>query len=436
MRDYGVVTTKLADQPWTAPTTDRPVHATVVVPASKSLMNRALILAAQATGPSSIPNPLRSRDTDLMADALRSLGTQVNTDSNDEWIVTPGPIGGRVTVECGLAGTVMRFIPPLVAGATGEFVIDGDEAARRRPMDTITGALRALGAEISGDQLPITVHGAGPLPGGVVTIDASASSQFVSGLLLAAPRFAGPLEVRHNGAPVPSMPHVDMTVAALRAVGVQVDDSQPNRWVVTPGPVAPWTAAIEPDLSNATPFLAAAAVTGGSVTVPGWPYTTTQGGDHFREIAGLMDCQVTLDERGLTVTGPQQLRAIDYDLHDVGELTPTVVAMTLFADGPSHLRGIGHLRGHETDRLAALAADAAAIGGNVVADDTSLRITPQPLHAGPWGAYADHRMATAGTIVGLKVPGIAIDDIACTSKTMPNFVADWERMLRTDEVSH
>ncbi|MEO7125654.1 MAG: 3-phosphoshikimate 1-carboxyvinyltransferase [Nakamurella sp.] len=405
------------------------MRGTLAVPSSKSEMNRALILAAQATGPSRIGRPLRSRDTDLMANALRSLGVAVDTSSDTEWTATPAPITGPAHIDCGLAGTVMRFIPPLAATATGTITIDGDEAARRRPMDTITQALRSLGVDISGDALPLTIGGTGSVRGGEVTIDASASSQFVSGLLLAAPSFELGITVRHSGAPVPSLPHVEMSVECLRRVGATVYDDVPNVWRVEPGPVAPWTWDIEPDLSNATPFLAAAAVTGGSVTVPGWPARTTQGGDGFREIAARMGCTVSLDADGLTITGPEQLHAIDINLHDVGELTPTVTAMTLFADGPSHLRGIGHLRGHETDRLAALAADAAALGGTITADDDALHITPGPLHGGLWRAYADHRMATAGAIIGLLVDGVEVDDIACTAKTMPDFAADWANLF-------
>jgi 3-phosphoshikimate 1-carboxyvinyltransferase len=392
-------------------------------------MNRALILAAQATGPSRIGRPLRSRDTELMAGALRSMGVAVDTSSDEEWQVAPAPLAGPAVIDCGLAGTVMRFVPPLAATASGLVTVDGDEAARRRPMSTITAALRALGADVEGDALPLTIHAVGSLRGGAVTIDASASSQFVSGLLLAAPSFERGVTVRHDGAPVPSLPHVEMTVACLRRVGVTVHDDIPNIWRVEPGPVAPWTWDIEPDLSNATPFLAAAAVTGGRVTVPGWPSRTTQAGDGFRAIAERMGCAVALGQGGLTLTGPQRLTGIDIDLHDVGELTPTVTAMTLFADGPSHLRGIGHLRGHETDRLAALAEDAAAIGGQVTADDDALHITPAPLHGGGWRAYADHRMATAGAIIGLRVPGIEVDDIASTAKTMPDFAADWAAMV-------
>lgn len=421
--------TPAVDGSWPAPEATGPVTGTVTVPSSKSEMNRALILAAQATGPSRIGRPLRSRDTELMADALRALGTRVDTSSDEVWLVEPAPLTGPAQIDCGLAGTVMRFVPALAATAAGSVTLDGDEAARRRPMDTILGALRALGADITGDALPFTLLGTGTLPGGQVTIDASASSQFVSGLLLAAASFEHGVTVHHDGKPVPSLPHVEMTVACLRRVGVVVDDSEPNTWRVEPGPVAPWTWSIEPDLSNATPFLAAAAVTGGSVTVPGWPRETTQAGAAFAEIAAEMGCAVTQSGAGLTVTGPERLAGIDIDLHDVGELTPTITAMALLAEGPSHLRGIGHLRGHETDRLAALVADAAALGGAVTADEDALHISPAPLHGGLWRAYADHRMATAGAILGLRVAGVRVDDIACTGKTMPAFAADWRTLV-------
>ena len=419
--------------PWTAPTASGPVRATVTVPGSKSLTNRALILAAQATGSSRIARPLHSRDTELMASALRTLGVTVDALPDGDWSITPAPMRGPARIDCGLAGTVMRFLPPLATTATGTITLDGDEAARRRPMHTVLGALRALGADISGDALPLTIHATGSLAGGPVTIDASASSQFVSGLLLAAPSFDRGISVHHDGKPVPSLPHIDMTVACLRSVGADVDDSRPNIWHVAPGPVNPWDRPIEPDLSNATVFLAAAAVTAGRVTIPGWPADTTQAGDAFREIAERFGCSVELGAAGLTVTGPDRLPGIDIDLHDVGELTPTVAAIAVLADGPSHLRGIGHLRGHETDRLAALQQDIAALGGAVTADADALHITPAALHGGPWRAFADHRMATAGAIIGLRVSGVQVDDIACTAKTLPDFPGDWAQMLRGEE---
>jgi len=415
---------------WPAPTPDAPVVATVQVPGSKSITNRALVLAAQATGCSGIDGPLHSRDTELMAAGLRALGVGVQARFDGGWLVRPARLRGPARIDCGLAGTVMRFLPPLAAGATGEIVVDGDDAARRRPITTVLDALRALGADIVGDALPFVIRGTGPLPGGMVTIDASASSQFVSGLLLAAPSFVHGVTVRHEGRPVPSLPHIDMTVQMLRSVGVTVDDSRPDVWRVVAGPVRPWTGVVEPDLSNATAFLAAAAVTGGSVTIPHWPSSTTQAGDAFRRIAVQMGCRLERGDSGLTLHGPQLLRGIDIDLHETSELTPTVAAMALFASGPSRLRNIAHIRGHETDRLAALEENIAAIGGSAVAGPDSLTITPTPLRAGRWGAYADHRMATAGAVVGLRIPGVVIDDIACTAKTLPDFEAMWSAMLR------
>jgi 3-phosphoshikimate 1-carboxyvinyltransferase len=412
---------------WTAPVATGPVSGTVAVPGSKSLTNRALILAAQATGPSTLVAPLRSRDSALMAAGLRSLGVGV-ADGAGDWTVTPRPLRGPADIDCGLAGTVMRFLPPLAATADGELRFDGDPHARTRPMGTVLDALRGLGARIDGDALPFTVHGTGSLRGGTVVIDAAGSSQFVSGLLLSGASFTEGITVVHDGKPVPSMPHIEMTVQALRAVGVEVDDSGANRWQVLPGPVAPWTAPIEPDLSNATPFLAAAAVTGGTVTIPHWPAETTQAGAEIRDILARMGCTVTLDGTDLTVTGPGRLTGIDVDLHDVSELTPTVAALAALADGPSHLRGIAHIRGHETDRISALATDLTGLGAEVIEDHDALHLIGNVRHGGPWGAFADHRMATAGAIVGLRIPGVVVDDIACTAKTLPDFAVMWDEL--------
>ncbi len=413
---------------WTAPVATGPVSGIVAVPGSKSLTNRALILAAQATGPSTLVAPLRSRDSALMAAGLRSLGVGV-ADGAGDWTVTPGPLSGPADIDCGLAGTVMRFLPPLAATADGELRFDGDPHARTRPMGTVLDALRGLGARIDGDALPFTLYGTGSLRGGTVVIDAAGSSQFVSGLLLSAASFTDGVTVVHDGKPVPSMPHIEMTVQALRAVGVEVDDSDADRWQVFPGPVSPWTEAIEPDLSNATPFLAAAAVTGGTVTVPHWPAETTQAGAEIRDILTRMGCTVTLAGTDLTVTGPDRLTGIDVDLHDASELTPTVAALAALADGPSHLRGIAHIRGHETDRISALATDLTGLGAQVVEDHDALHIVGKVRHGGPWAAYADHRMATAGAIVGLIVGGVVVDDIACTAKTLPDFAVMWDALL-------
>jgi 3-phosphoshikimate 1-carboxyvinyltransferase len=415
-------------EPWIAPFTNQPVRATVQVPGSKSITNRALLLAALSERGGTLTGALRSRDSRLMIDALRALGVPVD---DDDQVVVGAHQGlrGPTQVDCGLAGTVMRFVPPAAAIADGDVHFDGDPRARERPMSTVLDALRALGASLDGDTLPFTLHGKGALAGGTVTIDASASSQFVSGLLLAGARYDAGLTVHHDGKPVPSLPHIDMTVQMLREAGVAVDDSEPNTWRVDPGPIESRDWVVEPDLSNATPFLAAAAVTGGSVTIPGWPENTTQPGDMFGAIAADMGCTVQRDEHALTLTGPERLLGVDVDLHEAGELTPTVAAMAVLADGPSILRGIAHLRGHETDRLAALATEINKLGGDATETEDGLVVRPRPMNGGVWAAYDDHRMATAGAVVGLMVPGIRVDDIGTTSKTLPDFPAMWDRML-------
>lgn len=416
-------------QLWPAPVADGPVRATVPLPGSKSITNRALVLAALADGASTLRAPLRSRDTELMAAALRSLGAEIQDGPDGSWLVTPAELRGPAHVDCGLAGTVMRFVPPVAALGAGRIDFDGDAQARERPLDTVLDALRSLGADIAGTSLPFEVRGAGSLAGGKVTIDASASSQFVSGLLLSAPCFTEGVTVRHVGETLPSQPHIDMTVAMLRAAGAEVTDDEPETWTVAPGPIRAMDLAIEPDLSNATPFLAAAAVTGGGVTVPGWPAETTQPGAAIRDILSRMGATVTLDDAGLTVTGGGELAPIDIDLREVGELTPTVAALAAMASGTSRLRGIAHLRGHETDRLAALETELNKLGGSVQQTEDGLLIEAEPLHGGVWHSYADHRMATAGAILGLRVPDVEVDDIATTGKTIPDFTGMWASML-------
>ncbi len=418
---------------WQAPTTPSPVHATVTVPGSKSQTNRALVLAALATaeGTSTISGALRSRDTDLMIGAVRTLGVTVDGDHSDLTIsgrIAPSP---DARVDCGLAGTVLRFVPPIAALGSETVVFDGDEQARARPIAPLLDGMRGLGVHIDDDGLPFSVRGDGAVAGGTVEIDASASSQFVSGLLLSGAAFTDGLTIVHTGEAVPSAPHVAMTVAMLRDAGVDVDDSQANRWRVSPGPIAARHWVIEPDLSNAVPFLAAAVVSGGIVRVTGWPEVSTQPADAILAILEKLGSIVRHSSSYLEVQGTQLYGGLDVDLHDVGELTPAVAALAALASpgSVSRLSGIAHLRGHETDRLAALCAEIGGLGGQCEETPDGLVITARPLHGGPWRSYADHRMATAGAIVGLRVAGVEVEDIGTTAKTLPRFPQMWADML-------
>ncbi|MES4904722.1 MULTISPECIES: 3-phosphoshikimate 1-carboxyvinyltransferase [unclassified Streptomyces] len=434
---------------WPAPLADGAVDATVTVPGSKSVTNRGLILAALAAEPGWLRRPLRSRDTLLMAEALRALGVGIEETVSDgsqgapgsegggeAWRVIPAGLHGPATVDVGNAGTVMRFLPPVAALADGPVRFDGDPRSHERPLHGVIDALRALGARIDDDgrgALPMTVHGGGALDGGPVRIDASSSSQFVSALLLSAPRFNQGVEVRHVGAALPSLPHIRMTVDMLRAAGAAVDapeaGGEPNVWRVSPSALLGRDLVVEPDLSNAAPFLAAALVTGGRVTIPDWPERTTQPGDSLRRIFTDMGGSCELTDAGLTFTGSGRITGIDADLHEVGELTPVIAAVAALADSESSLHGIAHLRLHETDRLAALAKEINELGGDVTETADGLRIRPRPLHGGVFHTYEDHRLATAGAVIGLVVTGVQIENVGTTAKTLPDFPGLWTGML-------
>jgi 3-phosphoshikimate 1-carboxyvinyltransferase len=415
---------------WPAPVATGPVRATVRLPGSKSQTNRALVLAALAREPAVLVAPLRSRDTDLMSAGLRAMGATID-DTGDDWTVTPRALRGPATVDVGNAGTVMRFLPPVAALAEGDVLFDGDPRSRQRPLAPVVTALRSLGVQVTAprDRLPLTVHGRGWVLGGSVVIDASQSSQFVSALLLAAPRFADAVEVRHRGGRLPSGAHVDMTVAMLRGAGAIVEHVDEHTWRVEPGPLDVGRHVVEPDLSNAAAFLAAAVVTGGEVTVPGWPLRTTQAGDALRGIVARFGARAELHDEGLTVTGPDRVAGADLDLSDVGELAPVLTAVAALAVGPSRLRGIAHLRHHETDRLAALSREISRLGGDVRETADGLEIRPRTLHGGVFGTYEDHRLATAAAVLGLCVPGLEVEDVATTGKTLPGFVDLWSAMV-------
>ncbi len=423
---------------WPAPYAERPVRGTVRVPGSKSLTNRYLVLAALAASQSVVRHPLISRDTTLMRAALEQLGVRFTVrDDNSEWLIDPpAHLSSGLAIDAGLAGTVMRFVPPLAALTRGEITFDGDEAARTRPMGPLVHALRDLGITVDSESpdvatLPLTVHGTGSVDQHEASIDASASSQFVSALLLTGARFTDGLTLRHVGQGLPSRPHIEMTLHTLSQVGVTASEIEPALWRVEPGPIAGFDLTVEPDLSSAAPFLALAAISGGTITVPSWPTSTTQAGDAMRGVLTQMGAYITHTPEGLQITGPiaGSLRGIDINLHDVGELTPVIAAVAATANSPSRLRGVGHLRGHETDRLAALEAELSRVGAHVRQHDDGLSIEPAALHGAQLQTYGDHRMAMAAAVLGAAVPGVSVIDVATTAKTYPGFADVWTALV-------
>jgi 3-phosphoshikimate 1-carboxyvinyltransferase len=422
------MTDKSYSRLWAAPLAKSAISAQISIPGSKSLTNRELVLSALASGPSEILNPLDSRDSNLMIQALKQLGSEIESTPNSLRI-TPRPISGPAQIDCGLAGTVMRFVPPVAALAEGEISFDGDVAARSRPMKTTVDSLRALGVEVSGSGLPFTIHGTGEVLGGELSIDASESSQFVSGLLLVAARFKNGLTLNHTGKTLPSMPHIDMTIETLAKRGVKVSKLSETSWRIEPGEISSRTVDIEPDLSNAGPFMAAALVAGGTVTIENWPSSTTQVGNDFVSLLALMGGQVSRTGNGMSVTGTGEINGIEIDLSSAGELTPVIAALAALAKSKSVISGVAHLRGHETNRLKALVDEINSIGGRATETQDGLTLDPADLRGGLWKTYGDHRMATAGAIIGLRVPGIEIEDITVTSKTMPGFELLWSKML-------
>jgi len=433
---------------WRAPYRGkRPVNLTVEIPGSKSVTNRALILASLASSPTTLHKPLVSRDSELMVAGLRGLGVRIDESTAPDghliWTITPQPLRGPVSIDVGNAGTVMRFLPPVAALAQGLVHFDGDPRSHERPLGPVIAALEALGTSIEHGgkyRLPITINGGATnsqpaIRGGVVEIDASSSSQFLSALMLIGPATREGITVRHVGSSLPSMPHIEMTVQMLRSFGATISEPVAGtyEWKISAGGLVGQDLTIEPDLSNAAPFLSIAMVCGGSVTIKDWPNQTTQPGDQLREILTRMGGVVTHTQRGntsdLTVTSSGHIHGIDIDLHDVGELTPAIAALAALADSPSSLRGIAHLRLHETDRLTALTTEINRLGGSVREEESALHITPAPLHGGEFHTYDDHRLATAGAVIGLLAEGVSIENIETTRKTLPNFASMWSELV-------
>lgn len=424
---------------WAAPYRGKqPVDVRVVIPGSKSVTNRALILAAQAEGTSKLRRPLVSRDSELMVGGLKALGltiTESQEDGDLVYSITGGKLKGPANIDVGNAGTVMRFLPPLAALADGAISFDGDPRSHERPLGPVIKALEELGISIDHGgryALPLTLENkdGGKIRGGEIEIDASASSQFLSALLLIAPSMELGITAKHVGGPLPSMPHIEMTVQMLRDFGATVHvDKSANTWRVEPGKLKAQELVIEPDLSNAAPFLSIAMVCGGAVTIADWPKETTQPGDQLREILAKMGAKIEFVDGGLKLSSDGTIHGIDIDLHEVGELTPAIAALCALADSPSYLQGIGHLRLHETDRLAALRTELNALGGDVTEEPTALRINPKPLHGGVFHTYDDHRLATSGATIGLVVEGIEVENIATTRKTITDFPGLWNSLL-------
>ncbi len=417
---------------WSAPyRASKPISGAITIPGSKSVTNRALVLSALASSPSTLRKGLRSRDTDLMIKALSSLGVTIKIEE-DLWKITPAPLMGPASIDVGNAGTVMRFLPPLASLAKGLISFDGDPRSHQRPLGPVIKALENLGVSIEHQgrySLPLVINGAGYLTGGEVEIDASSSSQFLSSLLLVAPLMKQGLKIKNVGKNLPSKPHIEMTIAMLAQYGAVVDTSIANQWSVEPTKLSGVDLVIEPDLSNAAVFMAAPILCGGEVIIKDWPRRTTQPGDQLRQIFSEMGGVIDFVDQGLRIRSTGQIRGIDIDLGDVGELTPVIAALACFANSPSHLRGIGHLRLHETDRLSALKSELTALGAEVIEEESALRIHPKPMKSGVFHTYEDHRLATAGALIGLAVDGVEVENIETTKKTITDFPALWSQLL-------
>jgi 3-phosphoshikimate 1-carboxyvinyltransferase len=452
MRTPGQIDASSSDAAWAPPLARGSVEATIRLPGSKSMTNRALVLGALAETPTTIVGPLRARDTNLMTKAIVAMGATVeesgpvsggpaDADGLAVWTVTPGHVSGRASIDVGNAGTVLRFVPPVAGLQTADVEFTGDPRAAQRPVGELLAGLRQAGMDIEDGgrgAVPFVVRGRGRVAGGVVTLDASASSQLVSGLLLAAPRFDAGLEITHRGGRVPSAPHIAMTAAMVTAAGGELEARNvngaggvPDFWLVRPGRLAPGTIAVEPDLSNSAPFLAAALVTGGRVTIPAWPASSLQAAGQIMDVLAQMGARWERAGSGVRIEGSGAIHGIKADVRDVNELAPVLTALAALADSPSELTGIGHMRMHETDRLAALAAEIGGLGAHVSELPDGLRIEPRPLRARtePFDSHDDHRLVMAAAVLGLAVPGLRVRNAATVGKTFPAFQALWHQML-------
>jgi len=404
---------------------DRRPDAMIRVPGSKSVTNRALIIAALADGSSRITNPLFADDSYWLMDALVRLGIDVSADSGRAEVLVGGRGGVIVTSDVDLfvgnAGTVARFLPPVLALGRGPYTVDGVPRMRERPVEDLVDAMGQLGAavEYAGEEgrFPLTIKGGG-IPGGDARVSGSKSSQFVSGLLMAAPYAAHRVTLLAEGRK--EWPYVGITVALMRAFGVEVEEAQ-ARFAVEPNLYTARTYEVEPDASGASYFMAAAAATGGRVKIPGLGSTSPQGDLRFAGVLRDMGCRVEIAPDFVEVQGPDRLQGVEVDMNAFSDTMITLSAIAPFAEGPTTIKNVGHTRLQETDRLSAVATELGRLGIETQSTPSSIRIIPHTVLPGVVRTYGDHRMAMSFAVTGLAAPGVRIQDPGCVTKTFPGF---------------
>jgi 3-phosphoshikimate 1-carboxyvinyltransferase len=412
-----------------------PLSGTIRPPGSKSITNRALLCAALADGESLLTGALESEDTGVMIDGLRRLGMPVAQDTTARTLRVTG-CGGRLPARGGElyvanSGTTMRFLAAVAALAHGRFRLDGTPRMRQRPIQDLLDALVQLGVDARSEQgtgaPPVVIEAAG-LRGGRATIAGDVSSQFLSGLLMAAPYAAAPVELAVAG-PLVSQPYVEMTLAVMRAFGVAVGTKGLAEFhVPVDRPYQGRHYAIEPDASAASYFFAAAAITGGRITVEGLSRSSLQGDVAFCDCLERMGCRIDFGPDSITVWGQPLHGNVTLDMNAISDTVQTLGAVALFADGPTMITGVAHIRHKETDRLRALATELRKLGAGVDEQPDGLRIVPGDLHGAEIETYDDHRMAMSLALVGLRVPGVIIRDPGCTRKTYPGYFDDLGRL--------
>jgi 3-phosphoshikimate 1-carboxyvinyltransferase len=415
-----------------------PVHGSIRPPGSKSITNRALVCAALAGGISTLSGGLDSEDTQVMIDSLHRLGIPVEREHDGSRLVVSGCGGQLPTSETDLfvgnSGTTIRFLTAMTTLGRGTYRLDGVPRMHERPIADLLSALNQLGADVRSEAgtgcPPVVVHANG-LPGGRATIRGDISSQFLSGLLMAAPLARNNVELIVEGDLV-SKPYVTMTIGVMQEFGVQAHYSGLSRFLISGQQhYRGCEYAIEPDASAASYFWGLVAVTGGEVTVEGLALRALQGDVEFVGCLEKMGCRILHDRRGITVAGPSApLRGIDVDMNAISDTAQTLAVVALFAEGPTTIRGVAHIRHKETDRIADLARELRKLGAGVEELSDGMRITPAPLHGAEIETYNDHRMAMSFALAGMRIPGVTIRNPGCAAKTYPRFFEDLKALTK------